>query len=56
MRDYAVLLRKLGERVPKARLSSGAHLRDASDFVQWLNELAAKAEKAESLEELLCLI
>ncbi len=51
MREYALFLRLLAERVLTARLRSGAHVLDASDFREWLIELADKAEKAETIEE-----
>lgn len=51
MRNYAEFLRALSERGLSARLSSGARILDASDFREWLNELAKKAEQAETLEQ-----
>jgi hypothetical protein len=53
MKDYAQLLRAIAAEVGKARLSTGARLLDASDFREWLIELAEKAEQAETLEQFL---
>jgi hypothetical protein len=53
MKDYAQCLRTIAAQVPEARLSNGARVRDASDFRQWLLELAEKAEQAETLEQFL---
>ena len=51
MREYALFLHLLADRVLRARLSTGARVLDASDFRQWLVELAEKAEEAEKLPE-----
>ena len=48
--SVAYILRAVAERVPTARLSTGARVLDPSDFRQWLIELSEKAEKAESPE------
>ena len=53
MKDCAQLLRAIGAQVRKARLSTGARVLDASDFREWLIELAEKAEQAETLEQFL---
>jgi hypothetical protein len=53
MEDYARLLRAIAAQVGKARLSTGARVLDASDFREWLIELAEKAEQAETLEQFL---
>jgi hypothetical protein len=53
MKDYARLLRAIAALVGKARLSTGARVLDASDFREWLIELAEKAEQAETLEQFL---
>ena len=53
MKDYAQLLRAIASRVSEARLSTGARVLDASDFREWLIELAEKAEQAETLEQFL---
>jgi hypothetical protein len=53
MKDYAQFLRTIAAEVPEAQLSNGARVRDASDFRQWLLELAEKAEQAETLEQFL---
>jgi hypothetical protein len=53
MKDYAQLLRTIAGLVMKARLSSGARLLDASDFRQWLMEMAERAEQAENLQQFL---
>jgi hypothetical protein len=53
MKDYAQFLRTIAVQATEARLSNGARVRDASDFRQWLFELAEKAERAETLEEFL---
>jgi len=53
MKRYAQFLRTIAAQVPEARLSNGARVRDASDFRQWLFELAEKAERAETLEQFL---
>jgi hypothetical protein len=42
--DYALFLRLLAEKVYTAHLSSGQPVRDATDFNQWLTELADRAE------------
>jgi hypothetical protein len=51
MKDYAKFLRAIAAQVLEARLSNGARVLDASDFRQWLVELAEKAEQAETLEQ-----
>ena len=53
MKDYTQFLRTIAAQVPEAQLSNGARVRDASDFRQWLLELAEKAEQAETLEQFL---
>jgi hypothetical protein len=53
MKDYAKFLRAIAAQVLEARLSNGARVLDASDFRQWLVELAEKAERAETLEQFL---
>ena len=53
MKRYAQFLRTIAAEVPEARLSTGARVSDASDFRQWLLELAEKAERAENLEQFL---
>ena len=53
MKDYAQFLRAIAALVGKARLSTGARVLDASDFREWLIELAEKAEQAETLEHFL---
>src|SRR6266436_5186388 len=46
MKDYAKFLRAIAALALEARLSNGARALDASDFRQWLVELAEKAEHA----------
>jgi hypothetical protein len=53
MRDYAQFLRAIAAQVLEARLSKGGRVLDASDFREWLIELAEKAEQAETLEQFL---
>jgi len=53
MKDYAKFLRAIAALALEARLSNGARALDASDFRQWLVELAEKAEQAETLEQFL---
>jgi hypothetical protein len=53
MKDHVRLLRAIAAKVLQARLSSGARVLDATDFREWLIELAEKAELAETLEEFL---
>jgi hypothetical protein len=53
LNNHAQLLRTLAAQVTEARLSTGARVRDVSDFRQWLIELAEKAEQAETLEQFL---
>ena len=53
MKDCAQFLRAIAAQALEARLSNGAGVRDASDFRQWLLELAEKAEQAETLEQFL---
>ena len=48
VKDTALILRALAERVLTARLSSGSRVSDASDFKEWLKELAEKAEQAKT--------
>ncbi len=38
--DLNVVLRYLADRVPAARTADGLRILDASDFIQWLRELA----------------
>lgn len=42
--DLHVLLNFLADRVYVARLSNGHQLQDATDFKQWLQELAKEAK------------
>ena len=42
-------------QVLEARLSKGGRVLDASDFREWLIELAEKAEQAETVEQFLSL-
>jgi hypothetical protein len=51
MRDYALILRAVADRLPTAVLSTGARVLDSSDFKAWLIELADKAEQAETPEQ-----
>jgi hypothetical protein len=51
--DYAQFLRTIAAQVLEARLSKGGRVLDASDFKEWLIELAEKAEQAETLEQFL---
>jgi hypothetical protein len=52
MREYALFLRLLADRVFDARLSAGIKpLQDATDFREWLLESADKMERAKTLEE-----
>jgi len=51
MREYALFLHLLANRVLNARLSTGARVMDASDFKVWLLELSGQAEAADTLEE-----
>ena len=53
MGDYAELLRAIAAQVLEARLSKGGRVLDASDFREWLIELAEKAEQAKTLEQFL---
>jgi hypothetical protein len=53
MRDYAEFLRAIAAQVLEARLSKGGRVLDASDFREWLIELAEKAEQVETLEQFL---
>jgi hypothetical protein len=43
MKDHVRLLRAIAAKVLQARLSSGARVLDATDFREWLIELAEKA-------------
>lgn len=36
--------RVLASQIPEARLADGQHLNDATDFMEWLNELGEAAE------------
>ncbi len=56
MKNSAQLLRAIAAQVSEARLSTGAGVRDVSDFREWLIELAEKAEQAETLEKFLSFI
>ena len=51
MREYALFLRVLADRMLNARLSTGQRVLDASDFKEWLLELADKANSAGTVEE-----
>jgi hypothetical protein len=51
VREYALFLRLLAERVYTARLDDGRSLRDVMDFKEWLFEAADKAERAGSLPQ-----
>jgi len=53
MKEYAQFLRTIAALALEARLANGARLLDASDFRQWLVEMAEKAEQAEGLEQFL---
>lgn len=53
MKDYTQLLRAIAAEAGKARLSIGARVLDASDFREWLIELAEKADQTETLEQFL---
>ncbi len=53
MKEYAQFLRTIAALALEARLSNGARLLDASDFRQWLVEMAERAEQAEDLEQFL---
>jgi hypothetical protein len=53
MKACAQLLRAIAAQVLEARLSKGSRVLDASDFREWLIELAEKAEQAETLEQFL---
>jgi hypothetical protein len=50
MREYALFVRLLAERIYTAKLSTGP-IRDAADFHAWLVELSEIAERSVSLEE-----
>lgn len=41
----ATILRYLSQHVYEARLPDGQRLRDATDFKEWLEELAKEAER-----------
>jgi hypothetical protein len=56
MKNCAQLLRAIAAQASEARLSTGANVRDVSDFREWLIELAEKAEQAETLEKFLSVI
>ena len=49
MKDHAQLLRAIAAQALEARLSTGARVLDASDFREWLIELAEKAEQGKHL-------
>jgi hypothetical protein len=53
MKNYVQLLRAIAEKVLQARLSTSARVLDATDFREWLIELAERAEQTETLEEFL---
>jgi hypothetical protein len=53
MQDYVRLFGAIAGKVLQGRLSTGARVLDPTDFREWLIELAAKAEQAETLEEFL---
>jgi len=52
-KDVAQFVRAIAAQALEARLSSGPRARDASDFRQWLLELADRVEQAENLEQFL---
>lgn len=52
MREYALFVRLLAERMYSAKLSTG-QIRDAGDFHAWLLEASEIAERSETLEEFL---
>lgn len=43
--NVATILRYLSQQVYEAHLADGQRLRDATDFKQWLEELAKEAER-----------
>jgi hypothetical protein len=43
--EFVFLLEILSQHVPTAHLESGAAIRDAIDFSQWLNEIASAIEQ-----------
>jgi LPS O-antigen subunit length determinant protein (WzzB/FepE family) len=49
--EFGLFLRLLAEKVYTARLATGARVLDAGDFKQWLQELADRANRAQTLEE-----
>jgi hypothetical protein len=51
VRDIALFLRLLSERVYSARLASGGRVLDASDFHQWLVECSALADRCDTVEQ-----
>ena len=53
MKACAQLLRAIASQALEAQLSTGARVLDASDFREWLIELAEKAEQSETLEQFL---
>jgi hypothetical protein len=53
VKDCPDLLRAVAAQIMDARLSTGARVLDASDFREWLIELAEKAEQTKTLEEFL---
>jgi hypothetical protein len=52
MRDYAIFLKLLAERVYSAQLANGARVLDPSDFRAWLVELSDIADHSSSVDEL----
>jgi hypothetical protein len=51
VREYALFLRLLANRVLGARLSTGARVLDASDFKEWLLGMSKRADEAGTIEE-----
>ncbi|MFZ1007922.1 MAG: hypothetical protein WAN65_13865 [Candidatus Sulfotelmatobacter sp.] len=51
MRDYAIFLKLLAERVYTAQLGNGARVLDPSDFRAWLVELSDIADRSSSVDE-----
>lgn len=45
MREIASLLEILSKLVPSAHLQSGIPIRDATDFREWLEEIAADVRR-----------
>jgi hypothetical protein len=52
VRDVALLLRILAERVHTAQLASGVRILDVQDFRTWFLELSEKAEQVNTIDEL----